>query len=174
MNRILILGSGGSGKSTLARQLGGLLDLPVVHLDAHFWSPGWIPKPNEEWEELVRQYTDQRRWIMDGNYSRTMDMRLKRADVIILLDLPRLLCMYRIVKRRMMYHNQSRPDMNEGCPEKLDWAFVRWVWNYKTRSRSSTMERLRQTGSHQEVIIVTSRRQVKELVKSFADAGRSG
>ncbi|NQX46057.1 DNA topology modulation protein [Paenibacillus tritici] len=174
MNRILILGSGGSGKSTLARQLGGLLDLPVVHLDAHFWNPGWIPKPNGEWEELVRQYTDQGQWIMDGNYSRTMDIRLKRADVIILLDLPRLLCMYRIIKRRVMYHNQSRPDMNEGCPEKLDWAFVRWVWNYKTRSRSSTMERLRQTGSHQEVIIVTSRRQVKELVKSFADAGRSG
>lgn len=174
MNRILILGSGGSGKSTLARQLGGLLHLPVVHLDSHFWNPGWIPKPDEEWDGLVRQYTEQEQWIMDGNYSRTMDIRIKRADVIIFLDLPRLLCMYRIVKRRLMYHNQTRPDMNEGCPEKLDRAFVNWVWSYKTRSRDNTIARLRQAGAHQQVITVTSRRQVKALIRSFADAGPFG
>lgn len=169
MNRILILGSGGSGKSTLARQLGALLHLPVIHLDAHFWNPGWVPKPDEEWDELVRQYTNQEQWIIDGNYSRTMDSRLKRADVIIFLDLPRILCMYRIVKRRVMYHNQTRPDMNEGCPEKLDWAFVKWVWNYKARSRAITLGRLKQTGAHQQVLIVNTRRQVKELLHHFAE-----
>lgn len=171
MNRILIIGSGGSGKSTLAKQLGSLLQLPVVHMDAHFWNPGWVPKPNEEWDELVRQYTAQEQWIMDGNYSRTMEFRIKRAEVIIYLDLPRLLCMYRIVKRRLMYHNRTRPDMNEGCPEKLDWAFVKWVWNYKSRSRQSTLARLQQAGPHQQVITVTTRRQVKELIRSFAGGG---
>ncbi|AIQ42215.1 DNA topology modulation protein [Paenibacillus sp. FSL R5-0912] len=174
MNRILILGSGGSGKSTLARQVGGLLHLPVVHLDALFWNPDWIPTPDEEWDGLVRQYTEQEQWIIDGNYSKTMDMRIRRADVIIFLDLPRLLCMYRIVKRRLMYHNQTRPDMNEGCPEKLDFAFVKWVWSYKTRSRDNTIARLRQAGAHQQVITVTSRRQVKALIRSFADAGPVG
>ncbi|WP_445669320.1 AAA family ATPase [Paenibacillus sp. FSL R7-0204] len=103
------------------------------------------------------------------NYSRTMDSRLKRADVIIFLDSPRILCMYRIVKRRLMYHNQTRPDMNEGCPEKLDWTFVKWVWNYKARSRAVTLERLKQTGAHQQVLIVNTRRQVKELLHHFAE-----
>lgn len=58
--------------------------------------------------------------------------------------------------------------MNEGCPEKLDWAFVKWVWNYKSRSRQSTLARLQQAGPYQQVISVTTRRQVKELIRSFA------
>lgn len=173
MNRILIIGSAGSGKSTLAGQLGRLLQLPVVHLDTHFWNPGWVQKPDDEWDELVRQFTDQEQWIIDGNYSRTLDIRIKRADTIIFLDMPRYLCMYRIVKRRLMYHNKVRPDMNEGCPEKLDWAFIQWVWNYPSRSRQKTIDRLRGAAPQQQVITVTSRRQVKELVRRFADGRKS-
>ncbi|WNS44670.1 hypothetical protein [Paenibacillus sp. MMS20-IR301] len=81
--------------------------------------------------------------------------------------------MYRIVKRRLMYRNTARPDMNEGCPEKLDWAFVKWVWNYKLRSCMITLGRLQQAAAHQQVIILTSRRQVKELLRSFAGRGRA-
>jgi adenylate kinase family enzyme len=140
-------------------------------LDAQFWNPGWVPKPDDEWDELVRQYTDQEQWIIDGNYSRTMDLRIKRADVIIYLDMPRYLCIYRIVKRRFMYHNKTRPDMREGCPEKLDLAFVKWVWNYRKRSRMGTLGRLQQAGADQQVITVTTRKQVKELLRSFSGTG---
>lgn len=165
MKRILVIGSGGSGKSTLSQKLGSILDLPVIHLDTYFWNANWVPKPNDEWDKIVDHFTNDEHWIIDGNYSRTMDIRIKRADVIIFLDLPRLLCIYRIIKRRVMYHKKSRPDMNDECPEKLDWEFVKWVWNYRKRSRMNTIKKLEQIAEHQQVITVNTRKQVNELIE---------
>ncbi|MDT9718609.1 DNA topology modulation protein [Paenibacillus sp. ClWae2A] len=168
MNRILVIGSGGSGKSTLSQKLSNILDLPVIHLDTYFWNPKWVPKPNEEWDKIVEQFTNGDHWIIDGNYSRTMDIRIKKADLIIFLDMPRLLCSYRIIKRRIMYHNKTRPDMNAGCKEKLDWEFIKWVWNYRTRSRMNTIKELEQVKEHQQVIIIKTRKQVNELIERLA------
>ncbi|WP_306795338.1 AAA family ATPase [Cohnella sp. GbtcB17] len=101
MNRILIIGSAGSGKSTLSQRISEELKLPVIHLDKYYWKPNWVPTPNEEWDNFVIEATNQEQWIMDGNYTRTLDLRLKRADTVIFLDLSRWLCLYRIIKRRI-------------------------------------------------------------------------
>lgn len=164
MDRILVIGSGGSGKSTLSQKLGTLLDLPVIHLDTYFWNANWVPKPNEEWERIVEHFTNEEHWIMDGNYTRTMDIRIKKADLIIFMDMPRILCMYRIIKRRFMYHKKSRPDMNQECQEKLDWEFLKWVWNYRARSRVNTIQKLEQIKEPQQVITVKTKKQVNELL----------
>ncbi|CAM2907010.1 DNA topology modulation protein [Paenibacillus sediminis] len=164
MNRILVIGSAGAGKSTLSQKLSQILDLPVIHLDKYFWHPNWIPTPDDEWDKTVEQFSKQEKWIMDGNYSRTIDIRMKRADTIIFLDMPMLLCIYRVIKRRIKYNNRTRPDMNEGCPEKLDWEFLKWVWNYKKRSRSKIMNKLDQAKDQKRVIIVKTRKQVNELL----------
>ncbi|GAB6988754.1 DNA topology modulation protein [Paenibacillus pini] len=168
MKRILVIGSGGSGKSTLSQRISKRLDIPVIHLDTYFWNANWVPKPNEEWDKIVEQFSNQDQWIMDGNYSRTMDIRIKKADLIIFLDMPRILCIYRIVKRRIMYRNKTRPDMNEGCPEKLDWSFIKWVWNYRSRSRPTIIQKLAQAESHQQVIILHTRKQVSECIERLA------
>ncbi|ASA22451.1 DNA topology modulation protein [Paenibacillus donghaensis] len=172
MKRILVIGSGGTGKSTLSGKLGTIVELPVVHLDSYFWKANWVPTPNEEWDQRIEQWTNEDRWIIDGNYSRTMDARIKRADVIIFLDLPRLLCMYRIIKRRVIYHKKSRPDMNGECAEKLDWEFIKWVWNYRKRSRMNTLRKLDQAKDHQQVIILRTRKQVAEFVQSLVSSQR--
>ncbi|MFS0727664.1 DNA topology modulation protein [Paenibacillus sp. 1P07SE] len=164
MSRILILGSGGSGKSTLAQRLSRILDLPVIHLDRYYWKADWVPTPNEEWDQMVEHFTFEQRWIMDGNYSRTMDLRIKHADVIIYLDLPTWLCLYRILKRRIMYHKKTRPDMNEACPEKIDWPFLKWVWNYRKRSRTNTITKLEQVKNKKQVILLKSRNEVQALL----------
>ncbi|AKG36157.1 DNA topology modulation protein [Paenibacillus durus] len=167
MNRILVIGSSGSGKSTLSQKLIKILNIPVIHLDAYFWNANWVPTPNDEWDQIVEKFTNEDQWIIDGNYSRTMDIRIKKADLIIFLDMPRLLCMYRIIKRRIKYHKKARPDMNEGCPEKLDWEFVKWVWNYRKRSRMNTIKKLEHIRENQQVIIVKTRRQVEEWIESL-------
>ena len=93
MERIMIIGCGGAGKSTLARQLGEKLGLPVVHLDQLFWRPGWVNVSREEFDSLHREALAQERWIMDGNFDRTMDARIKRCDTAFSLDFRRFACL---------------------------------------------------------------------------------
>src|SRR5215510_1198271 len=109
MKKILVIGSGGSGKSTVATRLGALLDLEVIHLDQFFWRPGWISLSPEDWAQTVTELLDRESWIIDGNYSGTLELRFRKCDTIIFLDLSRWLCLWRIVTRALRYRNANRP-----------------------------------------------------------------
>ena len=147
MKRVVVIGSSGSGKSTLARQLGASTNLPVIHLDKHFWHPGWVGTPLNLWIKKVKELAADDKWIIDGNYRGTLDIRLKSADTIIFLDLPRMVCAWRATKRRFQYLNRQRPDIAEGCQESiLDPAFprfLRWVWNYPHRARPNVLQKIK-------------------------------
>ncbi|WP_337019548.1 AAA family ATPase, partial [Oceanobacillus massiliensis] len=113
MKKIAIIGSGGSGKSTLARQLGARLHIPVHHLDALFWQPGWIPTEKEKFINEQQKIYQSDSWIIDGNYSSTMDHRLTQADTVIFLHYKTVRCLYGITKRRIQYRKSTRPDMGK-------------------------------------------------------------
>src|SRR5262245_53158006 len=119
MNRILIIGSGGSGKSTLAKDLGEATGIEVIHLDKLHWKPGWVGPDKAEWHETVRCALEKESWIMDGNFGGTMEMRMAVADTVIFLDLPRMVCIRRALKRFIRYRGTNRPDMTKGCNEKF-------------------------------------------------------
>jgi adenylate kinase family enzyme len=155
--RIAIIGSGGAGKSTFARKLGALANIPVLHLDAFLWKPNWVMSTPEEEDRVLQSLVDRPRWIIDGNYGRTMSMRLIAADMIILLDLPRWVCAARILKRYFDNIGQTRADMAEGCPEQIDWEFIQWVWNFPEKSRPRILERIEQFAADKRVCILRSR-----------------
>jgi adenylate kinase family enzyme len=138
--RWLILGSGGAGKSTFARRLGQLLGLPVIHLDLHYWNPGWVETEKAAWAEKVTKLASQDAWVMDGNYSGTLDIRLPRAETVILLDPPPWRCVWRIYKRR--YFSNDRPDIPKDCPDRIDLLFLWWVASYRWRSRPRVTSRM--------------------------------
>jgi adenylate kinase family enzyme len=133
MRKVLVIGSGGAGKSTFARRLGARLKIKVIHLDSLYWRPGWAETPKAEWLKCVEELLKEESWIMDGNYSGTLELRLESCDTVIFLDLPRSVCLWRVVKRLLQYRNRSRPDMADECPEKLNLEFLRWVWGYPRR-----------------------------------------
>ena len=136
MERVLVLGSPGSGKATFARQLAAPLGLPVFHLDQIYWSPGWVETPPEQFRAVQRALVRGERWIIDGEYGPTLELRLAAADTVVVLDLPRTVCAWRIVKRVLIYGRGAgpvRPDLAPGCPERFDGEFVgflRYVWRY--------------------------------------------
>src|SRR6185503_15715699 len=103
MRRVIVIGSGGAGKSTFSRRLADLSGLRVVHLDALYWQPGWEPMPDADWDRVMEDLVAGDNWIIDGNYGRTLSRRVAAADTIIFLDLPRLVCLWRLVRRRFQY-----------------------------------------------------------------------
>jgi adenylate kinase family enzyme len=131
MRRILILGIPGAGKSTYARRLGETLDLPVHHLDRYYWNPGWAASSQEQFESVLRELLARDEWILDGNYRRTIPLRLEYADTAVHLDVPRRAAIRRVFKRIASYRDGGRPDMASGCPERwFDRDFLYYIWRY--------------------------------------------
>jgi adenylate kinase family enzyme len=167
VQKILIIGSGAAGKSSFARELGERLDVKVIHLDKLFWRPGWIETPRDEWKIIISQLVKGDSWIMDGNHGGTIEMLVNAADTVVLLDLPRTLCVYRVVKRWLTYSSGSRPDIAEGCDERFDLEFLKWIWNYPRRSLPKIESVLAKAGNEKKVIRLRSRKDVSNFIESF-------
>ena len=166
MKRILVLGSGGAGKSTFARRLGELLNIEVKHLDKFYWRRGWTEPSKDEWLQIVDELTRGDSWIIDGNYGGTLEARLERCDTIILLDMPRWLCLWRVVKRPLLYRNGSRPDMAEGCPEQLDPEFLSWIWNYSRSSKPRIVRLISEYSESRRFVCLRSTAEVKRFLST--------
>ena len=133
MQRVLVLGCSGTGKSMLARRLGERTGLPVIHLDQHYWFKGWVALDGPSWRARVAALTAGPAWIMDGNHPQSLRARLDAADTVILLDLPTWHCLLRVLRRQWRYFGRVRPDMAAGCPERFDWAFMRYIWEFRSQ-----------------------------------------
>ena len=128
--KIAIIGYSGSGKSTLARQLGEAYNLPVLHFDSIHFLPGWVETDRPYKREKVTEFLDANPegWVIDGNYFKICaERRFAEADHILYLDFPRRVCLPRVLRRWLQYRGKTRPDMGEGCEEKVDREFLLWV-----------------------------------------------
>lgn len=103
---------------------------------------------------------------MDGNFRRTIPQRLEKCDTVIYLDLPRRTCMWGLVKRVSKYYGKTRPDMGENCPERLDWDFIKWVWNYNKNCRADNYALL-ENYKDKNIIILRSRKEVGRFLESL-------
>lgn len=139
LRRIMIIGGAASGKSTLARQLGECLHLPVTHLDAVFWQPGWVEPERDPFNAKVREIIAREDWVIEGNYSATWPERAARADLILFLDVPTATRVMRAVRRSLGNLGKPRPDMAPGCVEKFDPAFIKWVAGYRWGGRAKAL-----------------------------------
>ena len=169
VRRVLVIGSGGAGKSAFARRFGARTGLPVIHLDASYWRAGWEPTPRDEWQEVVRELVARDAWVMDGNYGGTLDARLAACDTVIFLDLPRLVCLWRVVRRWARHRGGTRPDMAPGCDEQLSLEFLRWIWGYPTRQRPGVLRRLSALSAERRVVVLRSTADVERFLAAAED-----
>ena len=140
MQRVLVIGNCGSGKSTASVELARRLGLPLIHLDREFWRPGWVQPDDAAWQEQMRELVAGGRWLIDGNYTATLPVRMERADCVVWLDFPRTFCIGQVLKRVLRQRGRERDDCGMACPERFDPAFLHWVWDYPRRSRRRTLE----------------------------------
>ncbi|MEZ5993308.1 MAG: AAA family ATPase [Planctomycetota bacterium] len=168
LNRICVVGCSGTGKSTLTRQLGAVLDLPMYHLDALLWQADWVMTDRETEERVQREIAAKDRWIIDGNFGSTMNIRFPRAQAIIWLDLPTRTAVWGVLKRLAYYRGRWRPDMAEGCTERFDWDFLKWVLEFREKDRHRIIQRIEAHGSHARLFHITHRRQLPKVIKTLS------
>lgn len=162
--RVLVIGCGGSGKSSLAMRLAPCFGLPVTHLDALFWHPGWVPTAAGAWDAIEAALVAQPKWLIDGDYGRTLPMRLARADVVIWLDLPTATCLWRALVRQSGRRGKVRPDLAAGCPEHIDLGFLLGIATYRRRRRPILLQQRAAASVTQTWITLSSASSVPRFV----------
>jgi len=170
--RILVTGLAGSGKSTFSRALAAKTGLPLIHLDLHFWKPGWVAPSESEWREKQRGLLAGDAWIVDGNYHETLDLRLERADTIVFLDTHWSVCAGRAVLRGV---RKPVGEMPEGCHDspwrrlRDEWPLAVVIW----RNRRSEPERehdiISHHGQHAALHVLGSKREAREFLDGLDD-----
>jgi len=157
----MIVGCSGAGKSTLSLQLHKLLGIQVFHLDQLYWKPGWVETNKEDFKKIHNNLVIKDEWIIDGNYSATMDDRLPLADTIIFLERSTITCLYRVFRR---FLSGTRSDPIEGCKEQLEWEFIHYILIYNIKKRPKIMKRLIKINDHRSVHILKSNKDVSRFI----------
>ena len=119
-----------------------------------------------EFDIVHRAAVAEERWILDGNFDRTMEERICRCDTVVYLDFSRAACLLGVMKRILSTYGTVRPDMGEGCPERFDWEFLQWVWNFNKNKREKNYRLLEQYRD-KKIYILKNRNQVKQFLASL-------
>lgn len=167
MRRVMIIGGAGAGKSTLAIRLGEITGLPVVHIDPMYWKPGWVQRDTAETHSMIRAAVREPAWIFDGNSSATFGDRLARADTLIFLDFSTGRRLWRVLGRTLASYGKVRPDMQEDCPERFDFGFLRWVAGYSRDGRRKALALLRSVPPHMKVHHFRSPSDVRKYLETL-------
>ena len=153
MKKILVLGCCGAGKSTFSKKLQSILKLELFHLDKYYHKPNWKEPKKDEWENIVHNLLQKPSCIMDGNFSTTMDGRIKSSDTVIYLDYPTLKCFWRVIIRIFKYHGTVRSDTANGCKEQFDLEFLHFVLTFNSKNRKEILKRLDSAKENKKVYI---------------------
>jgi len=166
--KLAIIGSPGSGKSTLAAKLHAITSIPVYHLDQYFWKPGWQRPDRAEFAKVHHELCDRNSWIIEGMAVRHFDYRAEKADVIIFLDIPLWLCLYRIFKRAITRYGTVRNSSAKGCPEPFpSWEFLSYVWNFNRKRKPIVESLLEKYKSQKKIFVVKNNAELNGLIKKF-------
>ena len=170
--RIAVIGSPGAGKSTLATMIAAATGLPLIHLDAEHWQPGWVEPERNEWLARAAAFADEQCWVIDGMYNSTLSARLARATLVVYLDLPTAVCLWGVMKRVWRWRGQTRPDMREECPEKIDAAFIWYILTFRRRIRPQVERLLAE--SDVTLVRLTSTAARARFIRALAADGLAG
>jgi adenylate kinase family enzyme len=169
--RVLVSGLAGAGKSTFSRALSAKTGLPLIHLDIHFWKPGWVEPTEDEWREKQRGLLSGDEWIIDGNYHATLDLRLERADTVVYLDTPWWVCARRALFRGV----RKRPpgfQLPIGCDESAlrrlrdEWWLVWRIWRVRRSDREQEFTTMSRYGNHVALYVLRSKRSVRGFLNA--------
>jgi len=171
---MVVVGSAGAGKTRLALALGQLRRLPVIHGDKIFWRPGWTDPDNDTFRAEVSRLTGAEAWIYDGNLGRVADIVLPRAQVVIWIEQPLYLAALRAYARTLKYLGRTRPEMGEGCPERLSLSLWGYVRKFDTSMRPRLESWIQEFAPQIPVVVLRGDQQVAAFLTACARSDMRG
>ncbi len=163
MKKIIVIGCAGAGKSVFSRALRDKIGLPLYHLDLIYWREDGTTLEKSAFQEILQSILDRDEWIIDGNYSSTMELRVQACDTVIFLDYPTEVCLDGIAKRAGKY----RSDMAWKQAGDIDDAeFVEFVKNYNLQNRPRVIELL-ENYTDKRIVVFKSREESERYLKSI-------
>ena len=163
--KIAIIGCPGSGKSTVAKQLHEKLNIPLYHLDQYYWLPGWKRPDKNAFQKVHHALCDQPEWLIEGMAMRNLAYRIAKADVVIFLDVPLWVCLYRIFRRACTGFGTIRDTSAPGCPERFpDREFLSYVWNFNSRHRPVIEQLLHQYKDQKKIYVIKNSNEIENFI----------
>ena len=169
-HRIAIIGNAGSGKSTVARKVRDFCDLPLHHLDTYFWKSNWTPPNRDEYKIVHDTLCDQNEWIIEGTNLSLWEHRMNRAEVLIILKIPRYLCLWRIFKRTWTYYGKQAPGSAPGCHEGVSFKFMqflKWVWDFHPKYTAKITELLDTYRHTKKMYVLSSQQEIDAFLEKL-------
>ena len=166
MKKVIIIGCSGAGKSYFAKKLHDITEIPLYHLDLIWHKPKKTHISREEFDETLKRIFQEDAWIMDGDYSRTMEIRMQACDTIILFDIPYEICMYGIKERE----GTKRDDMPWEMAE-TDAMLLNAVRNYIPKQLPKVYQLLDKYKHNKEVIIFKTRDEAEKWLTEIPACG---
>jgi len=181
-HRVIVTGLAGSGKSTFSLALAAKTGLPVIHLDLHFWKPGWVAPSEAEWREKQRHVLGRDAWIADGNYHETLDLRLERADTVVFLDMPWWRCAGRAFLRGFRMPGELPMGCDYSAWHRLsdEWRLAVRIWRKRRSEPEREYEVISQHGQHVALYVLRSKQAATDFLDGLhadhldAEDGRFG
>ncbi len=166
-NRISIVGGSGTGKSTLCDILSKKFDLPAIHLDAINFNANWVEIDKKERDRIISAKSKEEKWVIDGNYNKTLKERFDKADLIIWLDYSTAMQLKGVLKRYFKTRNNERPEI-PGCKERLEFQFLKYVATYNKKKRPVIADYLKDIPKDKVLIFKKQKdlnKWLKEIIK---------
>lgn len=166
MKRVLVIGNTGAGKTTFAKELAEKTGLPLIHLDKIFWCGNWTHLSQTEFDMALQVELEKEKWIIDGNYDRTLEHRMKFAETVFFFDIPTVTCLWGITKRIIQNYGKTRPDMGGNCPDSFGKAkeLYKSTITYNRRNRKKYHELLKKS---ENTIVFKSRKDARKYLEKL-------
>ncbi len=167
MEKVIIIGCPGAGKSTFARKLKEKTGLPLFYLDMIWHKADGTNISRDEFDGKIKEIMKKEQWILDGNYIRTLEMRLKECDTVFLLDYPLELCLEGASSRI----GKERPDM-PWIESELDLEFRQFIVDFPRESLPKIYELLKKYEKEKELHIFRKREDAEEYLRTEERNGK--
>ncbi|MBQ4604955.1 MAG: adenylate kinase [Clostridia bacterium] len=162
MKKVIVIGCPGSGKTTFAEKLNKLTGLPLYYLDAIWHKPDKTHIPREEFDQRISEIFATPEWIIDGNYNRTIEMRLRECDTVFLFDLPTEVCLQGATERI----GKGRYDL-PWLEKELDPEFEEFIKDFPKTSLPQIYELIEKYKKEKHIIIFKSRKEADNYINNM-------